>query len=153
MLSRQPDSSAFPFLSIDQPRPTGPPCLLPRLESSVSGGRSFAEKRREKREHEGLLFLLSVHSPGLQRDVAVQHPAVLELHGFWSGGPFSSAWGRGVDGVAAPSQSVSVQAIGRLVGQCVVVVWWRQRRAQRGLTVVVCRACGQNKKRAGPHFR
>lgn len=48
MLSRQQDPSAFPFLFIDQPRPTGPLCLPPCLKSSVSGGRSFAERRREK---------------------------------------------------------------------------------------------------------
>lgn len=96
------------------------------------------------------MFLVSVHSPGLQRDVAVQDPAVLELHRLRSGGPVSSAWGGGMDGVAPASQGVSVQAIGRLVGQRVVVVRRRQRRTQCGLTVVVGSSCGQKKQR---HFR
>lgn len=101
----------------------------------------------------GLLVLIPVHSPGLQRDVAVQDPAVLELHRLWSGGSVSSARGRGVDGVAPASQGVSVQAIGRLVGQRVVVVRRRQRRTQRGLAVVVGSPCGQNKQSVGPRFR
>lgn len=59
-----------------------------------------------------------------------------------------------MDGVASPSQGVSVQAVGRLVGQRVVVVGRRQRRTQRGLTVVVGSPCGTKQaERVGAGFR
>jgi len=84
--------------------------------------------------------------PGLQWDVTVEHPAVLQLDRLRGGGPVSGARGRGVDGVAPPSQGVSVQAVGRLVGQGVVVVRRGQRRPQRGLAVVVVDPWKKNKR-------
>lgn len=57
-----------------------------------------------------------------------------------------------MDGVASPSQGVSVQAVGRLVGQRVVVVRRRQRRTQRGLTVVVGSPCGTKQAESGTGF-
>lgn len=55
-------------------------------------------------------------SPGLQRDVTVEDPAVLQLDRLRGGRAISGARSRGVNGVASPSQGVSVQAVGRLVG-------------------------------------
>lgn len=79
--------------------------------------------------------------PGLQWDVTVEDPAVLQLDGLWGGRPIASARGRGMNGVASSSQGVSVQTIGRLVGQSLVVVRWGQWRPMSGLIVVVGSPC------------
>lgn len=63
-----------------------------------------------------LLCAKSGHWPGLQWDVAVEHPAVLQLHWLGCGGPVTRGGRRGVDGVASATQRV---AVGELAED-----WW-----------------------------
>lgn len=76
--------------------------------------------------------------PGLQRDVAVEHPAVLQLHGLGGGGQVVGCRRGRVDLVPAVCERVPVEGVGRgvVVGQG-MVVRRRQRRPQRRLAVVV----------------
>ncbi len=92
-----------------------------------------------------MLCAKSGHWPGLQRDVAVEHPAVLQLHWLGCGGPFARGGRRGEDGVAAAAQCVAVERVGRglVVGQRLVVVRWRDGRPQGGLAVKVWSSWGK----------
>ncbi len=92
-----------------------------------------------------VLCAKSGHWPGLQRDVAVEHPAVLQLHWLGCGGPFARGGRRGEDGVAAAAQCVAVERVGRglVVGQRLVVVRWRDGRPQGGLAVMVWSSWGK----------
>lgn len=72
------------------------------------------------------------HPPGLEGDVAVEHPAVLELHGLGSGGQVVGRWGGCVDLVPPVGERVPVEGVGRgmVMGQGMVVrrrEWWPQR--------------------------
>lgn len=79
-------------------------------------------------------------SPGLQRHVAIQHPAVLKLNGLGRGGQVIGRGGRGVDLTPPVGQRVPVEGVGGRVvmGQRVVVRGW-QRGPQSRLAVVVWR--------------
>lgn len=66
--------------------------------------------------------------PGLQRHVAVEHPAVLQLHRLRRGRQVIGSGSRRVDLVAAVGERVPVEGVGRrvMMGQRVVV-----RRGER----------------------
>lgn len=87
--------------------------------------------------------------PGLQRHVAVEHPAVLKLDGLGRGGQVIGRGGRGMDLTPPIGQRVPVEGVGGRVvmGQCVVVRGW-QRWPQSRLAVV-WRAWEKRKER-GP---
>lgn len=70
--------------------------------------------------------------PSLQRHVAVQHPAVLELNRLWGGGQVIRCRSWGVDLTPPIGQRVPVEGVGRgvVVGQG-VVMRGRQRGPQR----------------------
>lgn len=72
------------------------------------------------------------HPPGLERDVAVEHPAVLELHGLGGGGQVVGRRSGRVDLVPAIGERVPVEGVGRgvMMGQG-MVVRRRERWPQR----------------------
>ena len=83
--------------------------------------------------------------PGLQRHVAVQHPAVLKLNGLGRGGQVIGRGSRGVDLTPPVGQRVPVEGVGGRVvmGQRVVVrggrgglrvdwLWWFGGPGKRG---------------------
>ena len=97
----------------------------PRLRAGEAGGRRVRSPR---------------DSPGLQRHVAVQHPAVLELHRLGRGGQVIGRGGRGVDLTPPVGQRVPVEGVGgRVVMRQRVVVRGWQRGPQSRLAVVVWR--------------
>ena len=57
--------------------------------------------------------------PGLERDIAVEHPAVLELHGLGGGGQVIGRRSGGMDLVPAICERVPVEGVGRgmMMGQ------------------------------------
>lgn len=85
--------------------------------------------------------------PGLEWHVAVEHPAVLELHGLRSGGQVVGCRSRRVDLVAAVCERVPVEGVGGrvMVGQR-VVVRRRERWPQCWLAVVVWGAWNGERK-------
>lgn len=86
--------------------------------------------------------------PGLQRHVAVQHPAVLKLNGLGSGGQVIGRGSRGVDLTPPVGQRVPVEGVGgRVVMGQRVVVWGWQRGPQSRLAVVVWRAWEKRKEK------
>lgn len=72
------------------------------------------------------------HPPGLEGDVAVEHPAVLELHGLGGGGQVVGRRGWRVDLVPPVGERVPVEGVGRgmVMGQG-MVVRRRERWPQR----------------------